>query len=180
MVNTSSSLAKIRLALVATGDASPQSLNWLEYDSILNSYDVIEKTGIVVPVGYKLMASADQTVHCVVYGTEDLSASYFVNNSTQIYATQANTLYSGPSAGKIAAGTVSITNIGAVSAEVYVYLASNPASPQAGEYLEWKYVLPPNSVLERSGILISNGHTLGVQSSVTNVTAICYGIVDNA
>lgn len=71
--------------------------------------------------------------------------------------------------------TVSICNrsTGIVTVRLAVALASTPAN---AEFLEFGVSLGPNSVLERTGIVLDEGKLIVVFSSATSVNAVAYGI----
>jgi hypothetical protein len=77
MVNKSSTQCKVRVALTDTA-GSPGAGEYLEYDAILNTGGVLERTGIVVASGKSITVSAaavtgSLSVAAVAYGIEGVS-----------------------------------------------------------------------------------------------------------
>ena len=65
------SATTFKLSVVETANASPVVSDYLEYDTVLSSKNVIERTGLVLSAGQKIMVSS-QTSGCVinVFGIE--------------------------------------------------------------------------------------------------------------
>lgn len=73
ITNRNASDRQIRLALAAAD--TPLDAEWLEYDTTLLGNGVIEKTGIVMDAGKKIVAYANGTeCNVVVYGIETSTA----------------------------------------------------------------------------------------------------------
>ena len=77
MVNKSSTQCKVRVSLTDTA-ASPGAGEYLEYDAILNTGGVLERTGIIVASGKSITVSATAvtgtlSVAAVAYGIEGVS-----------------------------------------------------------------------------------------------------------
>jgi hypothetical protein len=68
--NVSADTAKIRLALV--DGATTTDAHYIEYDTSLASKGVMERTGLVVSAGQKVVVQSDTSnVSAVVYGFEE-------------------------------------------------------------------------------------------------------------
>ena len=180
--NTNASAVQIRLALCATGTSTPAASDFIEYDAYIAGYGVLEKTGIALGNGHIILAYANSAnVNFVVNGLEGLgTASSGIMGRIDMPAATWQTLVSAPSAGRMKAVTVNITNRNITSTQVRLCIASNPVSPAAGDYIEYNYLLAASSVLERTGILIDSGKGVGVYTSTTGVSAVAHGIEDSA
>jgi hypothetical protein len=69
---------------------------------------------------------------------------------------------------------VSINNTSGFPAAVNLAIAAS-ATPTAAEYLEFETVIPPNSVLERGGIVATSGKLVVAYASVAGVSVNVYG-----
>lgn len=56
--NTTGADVRINLAL-STSASSPATGEFLEYNSLIAPYGVLERTGIIIPPGYSLLASGN-------------------------------------------------------------------------------------------------------------------------
>jgi len=91
-------------------------------------------------------------------------------NNTTIYTTPA---------GAIASATVSLCNRGEADARVRLAV-STAAVPAADDYLEYDAIVPGNGVLERTGVVCSEGEQIIVRSTTSNVTARAHGFEEVA
>ena len=71
--------------------------------------------------------------------------------------------------------TLSICNRGSTAATLRVSVSAL-AIPANNEFIEFDTSLAPKGVLERTGIVLDAGKFLVVNSNVSSVTAVAYGI----
>ena len=88
------------------------------------------------------------------------------------------TLYTVPAA-TVGTVNVSLCNRGTAAASVRIAAAA-AATPTNAEFIEFDVVLPPNGVLERTGIVIHAGVRIVVRANQTNVSAVCWGFEEAA
>lgn len=71
LLNYTDSATTFKLSVVETANASPVVSDYLEYDTVLSSKNVIERTGLVLSAGQKIMVSSP-TSGCIinVFGIE--------------------------------------------------------------------------------------------------------------
>jgi hypothetical protein len=69
---------------------------------------------------------------------------------------------------------VSINNTSGFPVAVNLAIAT-ASTPTAAEYLEFETVVPPNSVLERGGIVATSGKLVVAYASVAGVSVNVYG-----
>ena len=69
---------------------------------------------------------------------------------------------------------VSINNTSGFPIAVNLAISAS-ATPTAAEYLEFETVVPPNSVLERGGIVATSGKLVVAYASVAGVSVNVYG-----
>ena len=79
-------------------------------------------------------------------------------------------------AGYFTVASVSICNRSNQSITVRLGICAGDAVFQNQEYLEYETEVLAKGVLERTGLVISPGQYINVQSSTANVNAIAYGI----
>jgi len=73
ITNRSTGSRNVRLALAAAD--TPVDAEWLEYDSEIVAHGVLERTGIVMDAGKKIVAYSNSTeVSVQVYGIETATA----------------------------------------------------------------------------------------------------------
>jgi hypothetical protein len=70
LANRGSSAVTVRIAVATT--TSPGNSEWIEYDSSLSGYGVLERTGIVMDASKKIIVAAGTAnqVTAMVYGIE--------------------------------------------------------------------------------------------------------------
>jgi hypothetical protein len=69
---------------------------------------------------------------------------------------------------------VSINNANGLPVAVNLAIAA-ASTPTAAEYLEFETVIPPNSVLERGGIVATSGKLVVAFATTTGVSVNVYG-----
>ena len=81
-------------------------------------------------------------------------------------------------AGTVAAMTVNICNRNSASAALVrlALAAANP--PSATDYIEYDAIVPPNGVLERTGLVLDAGKLVVARADIASVTAVVYGYED--
>jgi hypothetical protein len=89
-------------------------------------------------------------------------------------ATTDTTVYTVP-ASNYAVANISLANRGTTAVTVRVALAAG-ATPTTAEFIEFDSVIPPNGILERTGIAMQAGKRVVVRASNANVSASVYGI----
>lgn len=95
-------------------------------------------------------------------GTADLAAA----TDTLVYTCPADTF---------TVATLSLCNRNGSSVRIRVALGVN-ATPGDAEFIEYDSELTGNSVIERTGIVLSAGQTVIVRSNTINVSAVLVGI----
>lgn len=95
-------------------------------------------------------------------GTADLAAS----TNTTLYTCPTETF---------AVASISLCNRGSTSITARIAITDN-ATPVDAEYIEYDVELLPKGVLERSGIVLSEGQNIVVRSSAVDVSAVAFGI----
>lgn len=71
LLNYTDSATTFKLSIVETGNSTPVISDYLEYDTVLSSKNVIERTGLVLGAGQKLVVSSPTSGVIVnVYGIE--------------------------------------------------------------------------------------------------------------
>jgi len=91
----------------------------------------------------------------------------------------ANTiLYSAP-ASTLATVNLNICNRTAANVLIRVAVLTGAIGTLAtADYIEYDVILSANGVLERTGIVVSNGNSIMVYSDTSNVSATCWGFED--
>jgi len=95
-------------------------------------------------------------------GTADLAAA----TDTLLYTCPADTF---------AVVTVSLCNRNASSVRVRMAVGTS-GTPADAEFIEYDSELTGNSVIERTGLVLSAGQTVIVRSNTINVSAVAVGI----
>jgi hypothetical protein len=88
-------------------------------------------------------------------------------------ATTNTTVYTVP-ASKVGTFNVSIVNTSSSITTVRLAIAST-GTPTTAEYLEYDVALPPNGVLERTGIVAQATENVVVYASATGLSVSVYG-----
>jgi len=71
LLNYTDSATTFKLSIVETGNNNPVVSDYIEYDSVLSSKNVIERTGLVLGAGQKIVVSSPTSGVVVnVYGIE--------------------------------------------------------------------------------------------------------------
>jgi hypothetical protein len=72
IVNRNTTTATVRVALTSTD--TPTDAEWIEYDANIGAKGVLERTGIVLDSGKKVVVySSVSNVSCVVVGIEEIA-----------------------------------------------------------------------------------------------------------
>jgi hypothetical protein len=95
--------------------------------------------------------------------------------SKTLAATTYTSIYS-PTVDSFGVVTLNICNKNSTTIQVRVAMATDPAIPAAGEYLEYMTEILPNGVLERTGIVIQAGRTIYAYSTSANTDVVVFGI----
>jgi hypothetical protein len=71
LLNYTDSATTFKLSIVDSANATPTIADYIEYDSVLSSKNVIERTGLVLSAGQKIVVTSP-TSGCIVnvYGIE--------------------------------------------------------------------------------------------------------------
>jgi len=77
--------------------------------------------------------------------------------------------------GKYGIITVNVANTGSTAVSIRIAISAN-VTPSAGEYLEYNTVLGAYGVLEKTGIVITNGLQITCFCDTANVSFIAYGL----
>tara|TARA_B110000285_G_C15039107_1_gene570881 strand:+ start:217 stop:540 length:324 start_codon:yes stop_codon:yes gene_type:complete len=96
-------------------------------------------------------------------------------SSTTLAATTYTSVYS-PTVAHFGVVTLNVCNKNATAIEVRVAVATDPAIPAAGDYIEYGTEILANGVLERTGIVIEAGRSIYVYSTQANTDAVVMGI----
>jgi len=100
--------------------------------------------------------------------------------STKLTGSGANTVYTVPSA-KVASLTINALNTdSSLTAKVSLALTSNTAGVGMNEYIEYNASIPPNGVLERTGIVIDANKSVVANSVSNTVVVMIYGYEESA
>lgn len=81
----------------------------------------------------------------------------------------------GVTAGKTGIITLNISNTNAANVTIRVAISAN-TTPSAGEYLEYNTVLGAYGVLEKTGIVLTNGLQITCYCDTANVSFVAYGL----
>jgi hypothetical protein len=175
--NRNGSPVTIHLAVVASGAGSPGLADYIEYNAAVNANSVLERTGIVVPINYVLMGySSTANVSFVVFGVEDTATG--VMGKVDLGAGAYNNMISTPAANRFQAVTANFTNRTASIINIRLAISTSPGGPAAGEYIEYDYPLPAGGVLERTGLLITNGYYISAYAASAGVSSVVWGVDD--
>lgn len=75
---------------------------------------------------------------------------------------------------------VNICNRNAVAIKIRMVIVDGAVGTFTNaDYIEYDLTLSANSVIERTGIVLSAGNSIGVYSDTSNVSAVCWGYEDS-
>jgi hypothetical protein len=104
-----------------------------------------------------------------------------INSRVDLSATTYTTIATTPASGKAQLLTVSLTNRSGSTGTFRLAVVNNgTTTPAAGDFIEYNATLATGTAFERTGIVLQNGQTLVAYSSVASVSAVTYGLEDNA
>jgi hypothetical protein len=89
-------------------------------------------------------------------------------------ATSNTIVYTVP-ANRISTLNINICNRDAVNVALIRIAIANTSSPAVAEYIEYDAPVPPNSVLERTGIVASNSKNVVVYTSISSISVNVHG-----
>ena len=169
---------RIHLAVCPSGTSTPASTDFIEYNAYVSANGVLERTGIVLGTGQILIAYAvSAAISVAVYGVEDVAvAATGVMGRYSLSAATDTQITTTPSSGRYQAMTVNFCNTNNAAVTVRLGVSTTPTSMSAGNYLEYELSLPAYGVLERTGIIVSNGYAIGARASTTGVAVVAWGI----
>lgn len=100
-----------------------------------------------------------------------------VFGQSALAATTNTTIYTVGSTSSIV--TISVINrdsVAAATVRLAVGTISNTSSPANSNFIEYDTMLPPNQIIERSGIALSNGQAVVAYANSASITVSVYGI----
>jgi hypothetical protein len=98
----------------------------------------------------------------------------------QLTGSGANTLYTVPSS-KVASLTINVLNTdSSLTSKVSLALAANAANVAMNEYIEYNANIPPNGILERTGIVIDATKSVVANSVSNTIVVMVYGYEESA
>lgn len=98
--------------------------------------------------------------------------------ASDLAATTATTVYTVP-ASTLAAISVNVCNRNASSVTLRLALCAT-GTPAVEDYLEYETLIPGNSLLERTGLLLDAGKRVVAYSSAANVNVVVVGVEESA
>lgn len=182
IANRNASQIGFQLAVNNTGTASPATSDYIEYNTPINSNNIFERRGIALYYGQQIMVyTISSGVSAVAYAMEGSSTALSgIMSRNDLSAATWTQAVSTPTAGRIKVCTISLVNRAASSTTINIAVTQTPLSPALAEYIEYTVTLSPYTVLERTGIIISNGYYLAAYAANTGVSCVAYGIDDSA
>lgn len=168
----------VRLAVTTTGTSVPANTDYIEYNAYVSANGVFERTGIVLGTGQILLAYASTANFSVlVYGIEDsaVAATGLLGRYSLAAATD-TAIITTPAAGRFQTVTVNFCNTNNSAVTIRLGLSTTPAALTTANYLEYDLSLPAYGVLERTGIVVSNGYAIGARANTTGVSVVAWGV----
>ncbi len=77
---------------------------------------------------------------------------------------------------KVAMIAVSVLNRHNIDSRISIALSTSATTPTNAEYLEYEAIVGPKGVLERTGIAVSPGQYIVVESELAENNAVCWGV----
>jgi hypothetical protein len=183
ILNRASTSATITLAMCATGTVTPASTDYLLYQYTVGGNGVYEQKNIVLAYGYTLVGwSSTANFTFIVHGIEGQNNSVLIGRlgAQALSASTATSVFSGPASNRMATCTAQITNTGASPVNINLFISTTPTSPGSGDYLEYNYTLSSHGTLTRTGLVLSNGYSIGALASAAGVNVVVWGVDDTA
>lgn len=75
---------------------------------------------------------------------------------------------------------INICNRNAVAIKIRIVIIDGAIGTFTNaDYIEYDLTLSANGVIERTGIVLAAGNTIGIYSDTSNVSAVCWGYEDS-
>ena len=98
--------------------------------------------------------------------------------ASDLAATTNTPVYTVPTS-KVAVATVSLCNRNAGGVAVRLAISAS-GTPANADYIEYDTIIPGNTTLERSGLVLDAGKQIVAYASATGISAVCWGYEESA